>query len=225
VKSSPNSEANVGSEDRLFRYTNFMSLMDILVHRRLTLLNPKLWDDHNDAWSLEWYRRAKSFKSVLALCFSECSQTYQHWKVFSPGEAGVCIEFDKESLVRQIRKQKGLVCRSVAYYKQRELEDRIARDTLDVDDLPFVKGSRFSNEKEFRVIFGDKSKELETKSIEVELGCINRVTLGPWLPQPLRETVKATIRDIYDSGGLKVVSSTLTDSKKWKSQIERIARK
>ena len=48
---------------------------------------------------MDEYRRRSKAKTVLALCFAESSDAFHHWRVFASGLDGVCIEFDKESLL------------------------------------------------------------------------------------------------------------------------------
>jgi hypothetical protein len=46
---------------------------------------------------LSRYAQQRGARSVLVLCFAEACETYHHWKAFSHGEEGVCVEFDKET--------------------------------------------------------------------------------------------------------------------------------
>ena len=80
----------------LNRYTTLPILLDMLQQKHITLLSPETWEDWNDAYYLEQYRQASKLHSVLAVCFSACGETFHHWRVFSSGLSGVCIEFDKE---------------------------------------------------------------------------------------------------------------------------------
>jgi hypothetical protein len=82
----------------LRRYTNLAATIHILKSRHISLLSPAFWDDRNDAFFMRRYKERKSAKSVLALCFAEASETYHHWRVFSHGSDGTCIEFDKGHL-------------------------------------------------------------------------------------------------------------------------------
>jgi hypothetical protein len=66
----------------------------------LGLIYDLAWDDENDAHYIAKYKRLKHAVAVLALCFTESDETYHHWKVFSHGKDGVCIEFDKPRLLR-----------------------------------------------------------------------------------------------------------------------------
>jgi hypothetical protein len=91
----------------LRRYTNLASLIHILKRQTITLLNPATWDDRNDAYFMSEYRRIKQAKSVLALCFTTAPETYHHWRVFSHGGDGVCIEFDHQKLMWDLEDELG----------------------------------------------------------------------------------------------------------------------
>ena len=77
------------------RYTNLAAVVHLLQAKAITLLNPATWDDTNDAYFMAEYKRLKQAKTVLALCFAETAETYHHWRVFSHGADGVCLEFNK----------------------------------------------------------------------------------------------------------------------------------
>ena len=51
---------------RFRRYTSLSILLDILKEKRLTLLDPRNWDDKNDAFYMELYKSKKELKSLLA---------------------------------------------------------------------------------------------------------------------------------------------------------------
>src|ERR1700754_2480162 len=83
----------------LRRYTNLEATIHLLRSRTITLLNPGSWDDRNDAYFMAEYNRRKNLKTLLALCFANCDETYHHWRVFSHGTDGVCLEFDRGKLL------------------------------------------------------------------------------------------------------------------------------
>jgi hypothetical protein len=53
----------------------------------------------NDSYFLRLYREQQRLKSVLALCFTEATETYHHWRVFAPGPSGVCVAFKRAELL------------------------------------------------------------------------------------------------------------------------------
>jgi hypothetical protein len=101
----------------LRRYTNLAATIHMLRSREITLLSPGTWDDRNDAYYMAEYKRRKNLKTLLALCFANCEETYHHWRVFSHGADGVRIEFDKNLLLRALSGDERIIARDVTYKK------------------------------------------------------------------------------------------------------------
>src|SRR5262245_38587699 len=99
----------------LNRYTTLPILLDMLHEKHITLLSPETWEDRNDAYYLERYQAQGKLSSVLAVCFSLRGETFHHWRVFSSGSSGVCIEFDKDMLLRSFAGKMGFRHRAVEY--------------------------------------------------------------------------------------------------------------
>ena len=199
-------------KNRLLRYTNLPVLLDILYNKKLTLLNPTSWDDRNDSYYIELYKKKKKLKTVLALCFTTKSETYHHWKVFSDGSSGVCIQFKKDELLDYLERIRGIESDYVFYRLIRQLQS----DPPDLDKLPFLKRQPYKDEGEFRVIYKNKNREMETKSIGFGLECIEKINLSPWLPDTVADTVKRVIKDIPYCSKIRVSKTTLVESKIWK---------
>ena len=199
-------------QNRLTRYTNLPVLLDILCNKELTLLNPISWDDRNDSYYLEVYKQRKKLKTLLALCFTTKGETYHHWRVFSHGSSGVCIRFKKDRLLKYFNRVRGIESDYVLYRWIHELTS----NPPDVDELPFLKRKAYKDEGEFRVIYENKSKEMESKSIPFGLECIQGIILSPWLPDTVKGTVKKIIKDIPDCSKLKVSKTTLVENEIWK---------
>ena len=201
------------------RYTNLAATIHLLRTKSITLLNPATWDDTNDAYYMAEYKRHSTAKSVLALCFTESAETYHHWRVFSHGRDGVCIEFDKERLLSVWAGDTTVVTGVVNYEEIRSLRKR---KVLSSEQLPFLKRYPFRDEQEFRVVFTSMDQADEHKSYTIPLSCIKRVTLSPWMSKALATSVKQTLKDIPQCKGIKVSHSTLVDNEVWKSFTARI---
>jgi hypothetical protein len=196
----------------LRRYTNLASAIHILERKVITLLNPASWDDRNDAYFLSRYKERKAARTLLALCFAEASETYHHWRVFSPGMDGVCIEFDKDKLLGAFKGDDQITSRSVQY---RQIPHILKNRPVD-DELPFLKRFPYQDEREFRIIYCSLSELVESKSYLIGLDCISRITLSPWLPPPLATSVKKALRAIDGCSKVKIYASTLIENEKWK---------
>lgn len=157
------------SKDILRRYTDLPSAINIIRHQAITLLPPTTWDDRNDRHMMEAYKRSAKLNTVLALCFAECVETYHHWKVFTSGASGVCIEFHRDKLIEVL--PRSVASSSMDYKTIKELNpDEIKV----VKDLPFVKRVGFIDEHEFRVVFTSQKTELSTKDIHIPLNAVKK---------------------------------------------------
>lgn len=197
----------------LRRYTNIPALIYLLRERKITLLDPRTWDDKNDSYFLSLYREKKSCKSVLALCFTPTDETYHHWRVFADGSSGACIRFNKPKLMTAIKKQPGTRAKIVEYLTLSDIRNR----NLKVQDLPFLKRSPYGDEREFRVIYESPTTKVNSLDIEIPLSCIDRITLSPWIPFALTAHLKQTIKEFEGCKSLRILRSTLISNEKWKT--------
>lgn len=209
---SPGNNASV-----LRRYTTLPSLLHILHEKKITLLNPSSWDDRNDAFFMTKYRERKKAKSVLALCFSMASETYHHWRVFTHGSEGVCIEFDRQLLLTGLEREKELRTGHVEYKRIDDLEAEQPR----VDALPFLKRLPYADEREFRLVHLSRSHVVEAESLKIDLKSIRRITLSPWMPTALVSPLKTTLHSIDGCSKLKVTQTTLLENERWKKSAIR----
>ncbi|WP_026867794.1 hypothetical protein [Hyphomicrobium zavarzinii] len=207
------------SEPSLRRYTSLVAAIQILRQRKLTLLNPELWDDRNDVYTMRKYQEAVQARSILALCFAQQFETYHHWRVFSQGMDGVCLEFDRERLIQAFAGIPHVRHGSVEYYELRKL----GKAPPTVNDLPFIKRFPYQDEKEFRIVYVDNEHLLSFKEFDVDLAAIARINLSPWMPKPLSDSVKATIRSIPGCKSIKLNRSTLVENEQWKGYVDGIA--
>jgi hypothetical protein len=201
----------------LRRYTNLPAVLHLLSTKQITLLNPKTWDDTNDAYYLAQYKQRRKLKTVLALCFSQVAETYHHWRVFSEGAAGVCVVFERNQLLKTLSQIQG-VSTGAVYYKTL-LKSR--KSTFKVSQLPFLKRAGFKPEDEFRAIYESHSHEVDYLNIPIELSCIRYISLSPWLPSNLKDSVVSALRGIDGCNKLRVSKSTLISNEEWK----KLARK
>ncbi len=201
------------SEAFLRRYTDLPALIYMLNERKITLLDPKSWDDQNDAYYLALYKEKKNLSSVLAVCFTQASETYHHWRVFASSSSGVCVRFRRSVLLAAIKRQPGVRARTVKYLTLREIRDR----QLGTRELPFLKRFPFEHEEEFRLIYESESQTHAKLDIPISLSCINRIVLSPWMHPSLASHVKKTIRAIKGCSRLEIVRSTLIGNVEWKN--------
>ena len=196
------------------RYTEIPYLLHLLETKEITLLSPDSWDDKNDTLYLEAYRRKKKLQSVLALCFTDASATYHHWKVFSRGSSGVCIEFDKSKLIDWARAN-GMSYDHVVYRSIKKAKEHC----LAVDQYPFVKRHGFRDEREFRLIFECREKRELFKPFRFKLDMMTKITLNPWLPAAVCQSVERAIRKHLGSASMVIRQTTLLQNEEWLTKV------
>ena len=193
------------------RYTELPSLIHMLTHRQLTLLDPRSWDDRNDSYFLSLYRERKKLKSLLALCFTQDGETYHHWRVFASGSAGVSVTFNGTALRAMIRSTPSVQIRPVKYMTLASLRDH----RLKTGSLPFLKRFAFKPEREIRILWESTSEERTSLPIPFDLSAISRITLSPWLHPSLSTEVKELLRAIAGGHRIPIYRSTLISNAEW----------
>jgi len=187
-------------------------LLDILYQKSLTLLDPQSWDDKNDSYFIELYKKAFHFESVLALCFVESSEKYHHWKIFSGSSCGVCVEFNKEKLLNNFNNSKGFRTGYVNYKTIREMEI----NNLDIHLLPFIKRVAFKDDNEFRILYESESAKVLYKIVSINLDCISKIIINPWISKLAYNSVRAVIKMIDGCIDIPITNTRLTNNDQWK---------
>ncbi|HEY3443618.1 MAG TPA: hypothetical protein VGK29_22865 [Paludibaculum sp.] len=194
----------------LRRYTTLPAVLDLLKEKRLTLVSPASWPDRNDSFYLELYKKGREAKSVLAVCLSEASETYHHWRIFAQSSDGVCIQFRRDLLLETLGSVRNLLHGPVEY-----IELNRAKPPA-LERLPFLKRYPYRDEKEYRIVSVDLKREVETKSFSIPLESVEKITLSPWLPKNLRNVVGETLCSAAGCE-IRVSHTTLLDNKRWKN--------
>jgi hypothetical protein len=167
---------------------------------------------------MELYREKSSSKSVLALCCTMASETYHHWRVFSAGIEGVCIEFRREPLEEAVRRTSGFRAGPVEYLRVKDLE---ALESRDFTRIPFIKRNGYSDEKEWRVI-AETAEIAEFMDFEIQIDWISSITFNPWIPPSLADNLRTVIREVCPGLKAPLRSSSLTSSRQWKEAGKRL---
>lgn len=195
----------------LTRYTDLPSLLHILKTGKLTLLSPTLWDDKNDSYFMQKYVEKSKIGSVLALCFTQKNETYHHWKVFSSGNSGIAIRFNKEKLLQNFDLP-NVVHDPVDYYYM----DSLPTEPFETEKLAFSKRKVFGDEGEYRIVYKDTASGLMHKNFPIDLSSIAEIRLSPWMHEDVAKSVKATIKSINSNIKFRCNHSKLVDYGRWK---------
>ncbi|NIZ03228.1 DUF2971 domain-containing protein [Thalassospira lucentensis] len=167
---------------------------------------------------MEMYKKKKRLQTLVALCLCEESETFHHWKVFSSGGEGVCIEFNRGALDDAASKVTGIQISPVNYVQIKDAR----KFPPELDQLPFTKRYPYNAEKEIRIIYESEKEKFPTFDLPIELSAIQRITLSPWLPVPLKNSVKKTLEQIDGCAGLRVYRSTLLENEQWKKVVQEL---
>jgi hypothetical protein len=203
----------------LRRYTHLPAAIHLLQTQQLTLVDPSNWDDKNDVFYMEEYKRRKNFKSLLALCLSGAEESYHYWKVFAGNPSGVCIRLHQRMLTNSLKRDQDLLVRDVDYRPITAARQK----QLTVNDFPFVKRKAYIDEAEVRLVWKSISEERYAYAVPIPKGCIARVTLSPWLPEALFNSTRDLLCSIKGCSTIEVVRSTIVASEEWKSFARKAA--
>jgi hypothetical protein len=204
---------STAASKHLRRYTDLSALVYLLREQKITLLDPSSWDDTNDSRFLALYRERKKLKSVLALCFTQSRETYHHWRIFAGGCGGVCIQFNRQKLMKATDGYADLRSGDVHYLTL----SQCGRKQLKIEELPFLKRRAFQPEDEFRLIYESKIKKLPSFNVDIPLTSIELIILSPWIHPDLAKHVREVLRSIRNCRGLKIRRSRLISNDQWKS--------
>jgi hypothetical protein len=189
----------------------------MLVNQRLTLVDPKWWEDPNDAHMIDQYKERRALKFVGAACLTRSLESFHHWKMFSNGMDGVCLEFDEDELKRYIMPHANLRMKDVRYIKVADILDDQRYPLL---EMPFFKRLGFAAEQETRIIYESLDAH-EYFHIPIDSSCIKRVVISPFMPQNLFQSAKHAICLIESCSRLKVERSRLFDSTTWQKRWQK----
>ncbi len=205
--------------NKLNRFTTLPVLLDLLQRQKITLLDPKSWEDKNDSEIILEYKRQKKIKNLFAICFSHGDETIHHWKTFSNGPSGCLIEFNAHKLFEIIDAIPNLKHKAVTYRKLMDIEKK---DTvLDVNEIPFTKRWPYRCEEEYRIIVENNSDSDFYFDIDIPLDIINRITISQQMPEKVYETIKGYLKGLKGDQKSRINRSTLFENKRWINRFKK----
>ena len=111
--------------------------------------------------------------------------------------------------------KRGFRIGNVTYYLIRHLQKK----PPELGKWAFLKRKPFEDEKEFRIIYESKTENLREKYIDIQIDSIQKITLSPWLPNNVAESVMETIKQINGCDKLQMNKSSLVDNSAWRKVI------
>ncbi|WP_114520676.1 DUF2971 domain-containing protein [Altererythrobacter sp. ZODW24] len=210
------------SSGTLRRYTNVLSLLDILNKGRLTLLSPDKWYDQNDAFGLKRYAELPGKGATYALCFAEGSEQAHHWQIFAGDSHGVAVIFDKAKLLKSFErfKHSSEIMHGAVQY--RNLTQMNAMGHILPEQLPFLKRDAFAAEEEYRVIaWKDASLDTGSYQIPIDLSSIAHIFYGPNMPEALAVNLKEIVRELNGCTDITFSKSKVVNNASWEKAISK----
>jgi hypothetical protein len=197
----------------LRRYTDVLSVIDMVCEGRLTLLPPNNWPDRNDALGLDLYRKLSGSAAIYASCMTEAKETAHHWQVFSNHSHGVCVVFKKDELLSAFDSQ-GIIHGPMQYRNLSYLNESRG---MNIEALPFLKRDTFEAEAEYRALSTESVGLLAASHVyvRVPVESISKIVIGPTVPRSLGLMLKRVIREQRECESLRVTFSTLWNNQSW----------
>lgn len=197
---------------KLNRFTSLPILLDLLQRKKLTLLNPKTWEDQNDAQVLLEYIKKKKLKEIFAICLSFGDETIHHWKSYSGGSSGCLIEFNAKKLLSFVDKVPHTIHRKVEYRRLRD-SPRWKPNTT-IDDIPFIKRWAYRYEEEYRIIALPPTQS-DFFEIDISLEVIEKITISQQMPKQIYQTIKGYLSGLRGDPESKINRSSLFENRRW----------
>jgi Protein of unknown function (DUF2971) len=202
----------------LRRYTDVLSLLDIIKNNRITLLSPETWFDQNDTFGLREYAKRMGDGSAYALCMTEEAETGHHWQLFAGTSHGVCIQFDRDEFIEFLNGLKRPILHGSVRYMS--LNDIRNIKPIETEILPFLKRETFKDENEYRLIaWEDDFLDEGSYSIPMPANLIKKIILGPRMPRKLAETLKDIACSFDGCDEISFAVSRVHNNASWRKAI------
>jgi hypothetical protein len=99
--------------------------------------------------------------------------------------------------------------------------DKLSSYQTRVSDWPFIKRLPYEGEKEFRILYEERTDPTRVSfALPVPIEAIRRVYLSPWIYRDASNAVRKTIQSLPKCAGLEVYKTSLVDNKRWKDSLE-----
>ena len=101
----------------------------------------------------------------------------------------------------------------VEYMTVDKLEKKWREKSL--EDLPFIKRIAYDGDHEFRIIYSTEEEDKRTFPLEINLDCISRIILNPWIFENVDNSIVDFLHDIEKYRNIKIDNTTLREHERW----------
>ena len=217
---------NIKRTECVYRYTSFSRLLEIIVTRRLPLLNAlnSGWKDKIDIGFIKACETPK--KKIGVLCFTNEHATSFHWDLFAKND-GVRIAFKRNNLEKSSDEQ-GFLYRNVSYKFPKKIKLSLNGKPLNFKKLAFLKRIQYKEENEWRIVC-EKEETINSHVVAylpIKLSDIESITLSPYYKEiNERFFLRKTLKSVWKSMGgreneLKIYRSTLFENQSIEKLLE-----
>ncbi len=224
---------------KLYRIFKFEDILDILINKEITLVNPSLWEDPYESFILKCKATKPNgenieIESVQKQFFGQCwtleEESDAMWRIYSQDKTGVRVKstFNKVfSIIYDDNEDKSMATSyisKVKYMEEKEMKEYFSNPEntklLSLNGkwlvyLQSIKRKAFAHEREVRLMFflGDSnSEEIGNKVKKFKVApndLIEEICFDPRLEERLYEVYKKTLEKIGYTG--KITKSKLYD--------------
>ncbi|WP_146193161.1 hypothetical protein [Maritimibacter sp. 55A14] len=200
----------------LKKYTKLKHLEAVLKGQQLHLGNPREWEDKNDSECIRIYSDKFLKFEVRGTCLTGAADRFHFWHIFGGRKRGVCLWFERDSLIKDIKGDASLVADKVRYRMPAGLSQ------LESGLIPFAKREQYRDECEFRVLRLSTPQGMPTDKFSFSANSLKRIYLNPWLSPKEVEREKVRISGLMNDQ-LKHVCVMQNRSLKQKAWIDAVS--
>ena len=131
------------------------------------------------------------------------------------GQDGVRSQFDPAILSRDIERNPALQLTGMTYMTIKTAEQK----SIAPSRLPFVKRWPYRAEKEVRILHASEAALKGPIRIPISPEAIVAIKLSPELPEPLKATMRQTVKNAIGNRKVSVVKSSLLENERWLNAI------
>jgi hypothetical protein len=209
------------SKDFFRKYMPFGRALDTL-KRGLFLADPLDWEDQNDVICVKRYSEI-SGQSVRAICVTEGTEKYHHWRSYSDSKLLVALLLRKKSFEAQCQEYSATNCQSrfeaVKYFPIRRASEIVA------DDLTFSKFNAYESEQEYRLVVQAANMSDIPQRLPIAADIVKGVIVNPWADDEFVEAVRIAVNAIPPFATVSVTRSTVLGKDKWIAKVNEISPK